>query len=368
MIIPAVLVSSAGYVALHGIRTGDYDSMLTLLITAYCFSFFFFIEEGKSKNLFLTFLFMTAAVLTKGVAGMMAAPALALYALFRNKVLLVLKTRQFYTGLALFIVIVFGYYLLREHYNPGYIAAVRENELGNRFLNVQESHTGDGWFYYDALINHDYRYWYLLIPVGIFTGLFQQDLFLKKLVLFSTLISAVFFAVISAAATKLGWYALPLFPFFATIIGSFLYTVVLFIRKIPTAGIVSSTAVLPLAFLFLVLFPPYREVCNHVLAPEVSSEDGPAHCLRLYLRGLTTEKVKGPAVYAVSQDMFYGPGMFYSGAMPQCNRQIRGTDLKDLKRGEKFIAAKESEKKYIDSAYTHKVLDSWRGLEVYEIE
>ncbi len=125
-----ILVSSAGYVRMHGTRSADYDSMLTLFITACSIYYYLYLEEAKGKYLTYTIVCLILACLTKGIAGLMVTPALLLYTLYKKKLLVLLKDKRFYAGLAGFGIFVLGYYLLREHYNPGYIQAVQDNELG----------------------------------------------------------------------------------------------------------------------------------------------------------------------------------------------------------------------------------------------
>src|SRR5690348_15673363 len=43
-----VLITSRGYVMLHGTRTCDYDSMLTLFTTAYCLFFYQYLQTDKT--------------------------------------------------------------------------------------------------------------------------------------------------------------------------------------------------------------------------------------------------------------------------------------------------------------------------------
>ena len=55
LISAVVLITFSGYVTLHGIRTGDYDALLTMLMLGYSLFYFLYLEEGKRKYLLLTF-------------------------------------------------------------------------------------------------------------------------------------------------------------------------------------------------------------------------------------------------------------------------------------------------------------------------
>lgn len=86
-----ILISINGYVNRHVTRTGDYDALLTLFTTGYCLLFFTWIETNNRRYLYPFFLFVTLAVLTKSVAGLLIAPALLIYAIYRRKLIPLLR-------------------------------------------------------------------------------------------------------------------------------------------------------------------------------------------------------------------------------------------------------------------------------------
>jgi 4-amino-4-deoxy-L-arabinose transferase-like glycosyltransferase len=151
-----MLISSAGYICLHVVRSAEYDSILTLLITLYCLCFFMLTEINTAKQQRRLWLFFTLgvifAILTKGIAAMMIMPALFIYALIRGKILWFVRSKETYISAFFIVLIGLGYYYLREHFNPGYIQAVAENELGGRYVQANEGHTEGPWFYIDFLL------------------------------------------------------------------------------------------------------------------------------------------------------------------------------------------------------------------------
>lgn len=222
-----VLVTSQGYVTRHGTRTGEYDSTLTLFSTLFALHLFLATEteedRERSRHLLLVFVFMTLAVLTKGIACMMQAPALLVYALARKKVLTFLKTGTFYAGLAILLVFGLGFYFLRESQNPGYMHAVWMNELGGRYAEANEGHNGPFMFYFNALVFYNYTAYIGFLLMGIATGLFLAKRQIKRLVVFCVVTSVFFWLIISSAKTKLPWYDTPIYPYFAIISASFVY-------------------------------------------------------------------------------------------------------------------------------------------------
>ena len=181
-----ILVTSHGYVGHHITRTGDYDSLLVLFTTLFSVSFYFYLEEGKTKNLYYTFIFLSLAVLTKSIVGLIFLPGLFLYALIQRKLLKIIKDKHFYFGTLLFIIVAGSYYLLREIKNPGYLNAVYNNELGGRYLDVTEMHEHSPLFYY-RLLFIQFSPWFILAPAGLLIGLFIQHKKLRNFILFSAI-------------------------------------------------------------------------------------------------------------------------------------------------------------------------------------
>src|ERR1043165_6333606 len=166
-----VLITSYGFVRLHGARTGDYDALLTLFTTVYCVCFFLYLEKGKKRHFLYTMLFMVLAVFTKGVAGLLFTPALLVYAIFKRDVVNIFRQPTSYLGLIAFLLITVGYYFLREHFNPGYLQAVYDNELGGRYNSAIEQHNQSITYYIRVMVVNHFKYWYMFLPCGIVLGI-----------------------------------------------------------------------------------------------------------------------------------------------------------------------------------------------------
>ena len=111
------------------------------------------------------------------------------------------------------MIVITGYYGIREIYNPGYINAVWLNELGGRYFHTLENHKADFMYYYDMLINHHYAEWYWFVPCGVVAGIFARNEKIKRITIFSTVMVIVYWLIISSAQTKLFWYSAPMYPF-----------------------------------------------------------------------------------------------------------------------------------------------------------
>lgn len=264
-----VLVCIPAYIRIHVTRTGEYDSFLVLFLTLYGLAIFLLSQTENTyyrKWLYLIFaLSVSLAILTKGIAGLLFAPGLFIYLLLVKRIKAVVLSKEF-LGSALFIVsICVGYYLLREIYNPGYLQAVFDNELGGRFLKVNDGHKGPFWQYLEELYAREFTYWIPFFFFGI-VATFSKRLMpfekVRKLGVFSLIISLAHLLVISSSATKLFWYAAPEFPFFAILIAvglfSFAYNVY---RNYTSKYVLGLITVL----LIIVFYFPYSKNIDYVL-------------------------------------------------------------------------------------------------------
>ncbi len=237
------------------------------------FSLFFATEATEKKQQswhLVTFsIYMTLAVLTKGIAPLMFAPGFMAYVLIRKKIVAFLKNKWMYAGVAIFIVFGVGFYFLREAINPGYLKAVWINELGGRFSSVNEGHEADFSFYFNEIITWQFVHYMFIFPAALIIGTFFSDTVIKRLVLFAAAIGTMFLIVISIAATKLPHYDAPLFPFLAIIVSSFFYFIYTIASEHLRRIYQWSTASL-IAFVFVLSFfiKPYSDAISRVYFPK----------------------------------------------------------------------------------------------------
>lgn len=363
-----VLVTSAGYTGYHAARTGDYDALLTFFSTLGCFSFFIFLETSKKKYLYLFFVSLVLAVLTKSAAILMLLPGLFIYTLIKKKLLFLLKDYHFYIGLLLFVGIAGGYYLLREMYNPGYLSAVWANELGGRFLEVTEEHVGSFWFYFQNLIDYRFEKWTFLVPCGIFAGFFIKDIKIRKLTLFSTLMAVSFFLVISSAQTKLPWYDLPMFPFLAILAGIFIYFIFSFLEKKVTSVRYRIFCIIPCIFLIIVFILPYKQIINKTYFPKgypggwEMEYEGMSYYLRDILHG-KIEKDNFTIIY----DGVFTEVKFYYNLLNDQGKNITRKDWGAIKPGEIVFLSQNETIAFLEANYNFNIVDEYYNFKIYEI-
>lgn len=361
-----VLLSIDGYVDLHSIRTGDYDSLLTLFTTMSGLMYFIFIETKKSKYLLLFFITLMFSVLTKGVAGLMFIPGLFFYTLWRKQVVSILKNKKFYIGLLIFIVPVIGIYLLREAYNSGYLDAVSDNELGGRYF-TKKNINSDFLFYFNRFTRKRLVPWYIIIPISIAFGLLNNNRKIKNLTVFLLSMIFPYLLIISFSRTKLGWYDVPIFPYFAILIAVLLHSIFLQISEKSMVKNILFNRAISLIFVFSVIGIPYLKIIRKNRRPQDYVYEKMAFDLERYLQ----DGVRGindlngfTTVYTG-----YRPQIdFYHRVLKDKGVDIKFNDWDKLEKGDKVLAVRKEDKEKIESTYDFVTLFAKGDLIIYKIK
>ncbi len=224
--LPLVLLSSYGYVGWHIARTADTDSALAFWILLQCVLLFGYtttdLPKKANRYLLLAGLAFSFGCLTKGIAGLTALPGMMAWLIYTRKFKETFQKKEFYIGLLSFIVLVIGYYWLRNKLTPGYFDAVWEFEIGGRlgrqeFLNQK---TLPFYFYFDYMITQDRFFgWIFVLPLSIIYILTRPADRLKHTALFFIFIFVGISILLGLSRTKLEWYDAPLYSLMAAIIG-----------------------------------------------------------------------------------------------------------------------------------------------------
>lgn len=260
-----VIICSKGLLIYHCGRNADYDAMLCMFTLSYALSYFVFLTKKDNRYYYLFFVLLILATLTKGVQALIPIPFIFIYTLFQKDLVKVLKSRNTYIGIGLFVLVIGGYYFGRELFDKGYLRAVYDNELGGRYLTALEGHRGGKDFYYNELKDNLFTYFFWLSPIAFLVNLFTKDKIIRNLNIYSFGIAAFIFVIVTIGQTKLTWYAFPIVPFMAIPIGIGFYRLHLLISKIKYKALSISLIVV----LFVsVLYSPYIEIVNHVTLPK----------------------------------------------------------------------------------------------------
>ena len=207
------------YMGNHGARTGDFDALLVLFLTAQLIFLFRWAKSDEIKWLWLAGLAGFLGGMTKGVAGGFLLPGIGLWFLIDAVARRKLLHPGLYGIIGGAIAMVVGYYFLRETVDPGYLELVKDNELGGRYNDINESHQGPFYFYLQTLVaDRAFGYLFpLLLPALVY--LLSNKEYRRPAALLA-ITATVFLVIISSAATKLYWYKSPVLPLLGMLIGA----------------------------------------------------------------------------------------------------------------------------------------------------
>ena len=361
-----VLITSVGYINEHAARTGDYDALLTLFTTVSGLLFFAFGETKKYSYLYGFFLFTALAVLTKSISGLLFLPAILIYSIIEKQWVPLLRSKHFYFGLFSFLAVVIGYYLLREAFNHGYLAAVRENELGGRYLEVKEDHKDGFWYYIENFMHLRLSAWFVLVPCGILTGFFIKDKKINRLTLFSFLMVITFLLVISFSQTKLNWYDVPLYPFLAILIAVFIYIVFRLLQNLGWANRTFTVNIVPFIFLILIGFTPYQRIFDMTQSPKKYDNNKDFYGLSYYLKDAVAGKHDLSNQYLLYNG-YSAPYLFYLNILNDKGVKISFKAWKKLEDEDVVIASQDDVKLYVEENYLYEVIHAEENVVTYKI-
>lgn len=229
-----LLVTMAGFRSPHLARSGDYDALLCCLVFGQVVATFAYAETSRRRYLLLAAGAVAAAVLTKGVAGLLGVPSLVLYLLLEKKLGATVRRPAFWGALGVALIGPVLYYTLREHALPGYLATVWNNELGGRYAHdllneVQPGCTADPntngavqpalpmLFYVYNMLGYQCRLWAPLLPLAGLLALAPPSASRRVGALLG-LFLAEWLLIITLAKTKHEWYVAPMLPALALLL------------------------------------------------------------------------------------------------------------------------------------------------------
>ncbi len=363
-----VLITSAGYIHSHVTRTGDYDTLMVLFTTLYPLVFFLYLEKPNTKYLYLFFMYLTLAVLAKSIQGLMLLPGLFIYILYSRKFGF-LRVKHFWFGLILFLVSVASFYLLREAYNPGYLNAVWENELGGRYMEVNEGHKGDFLFYYNILADHHFSYWYWFVPWGLVFGFFANDKKFPKLTFFLFSLAFFYWLILSSSKTKIEWYEAPLFPYLALIVALALTLIFQWLKNSASIKTYLRYNVLPFLFLFIVFLTPYVAIFKTVFDSQEYAWDKEFYALSRLLQNAvkkrTDVKINN---HFICHEGYSAHLEYYTTILNQRGENIRFKNKGEYKKEDIVIASQTNIQEYLESTYLTIQIGSFENIKIYRIK
>jgi 4-amino-4-deoxy-L-arabinose transferase-like glycosyltransferase len=159
-----------------------------------------------------------AIALTKGVLVVVLG-AIAVIFILVNKQAKLLLNPYFWWGLLLGFLPVFAWYIAQiQHYGNLFIEVHFQSQSFDRLSTSLDGHQREFWYYFIELIKYTVP-WLLFLPGGLSLAWKQRDRSWGSLVLIA---SIIYMGTISIMGTKLPWYIMPIYPFFALAVGVYL--------------------------------------------------------------------------------------------------------------------------------------------------
>ncbi|MBN8672121.1 MAG: glycosyltransferase family 39 protein [Chitinophagales bacterium] len=358
-----VLVTSAGYVRMHGIRTGDYDGMLALFTTAYLCFYFLYLNTEKTKYFYCFFAALFLASMTKGIAAFLFLPGVFLYTLFAKKLKSVLTTKHLYIGIVLFSVSMIAYYVVREQYNPGYFKAVCENELLGRYTNVIENHIGPWHFYIKNMIDYNLIYWYVPFCFALVYAIYSNH-DEKHLIIYAALTAITYLTVISASKSKLLWYDLPVYPMIAIPVAIFINSAFELLRD--HKNVKRSLINIFTVFAIVICGFAYLHTMNDVMHPVKDYDMDANQYMALYMKE-AKQDIRNINGFVFTDDTKQNQNiLFYYNILKDKNR-LQYKEMKNLTEKDTIIMFSESEIHKLNQDYYAKGLDCFANVKTFVI-
>jgi 4-amino-4-deoxy-L-arabinose transferase-like glycosyltransferase len=161
---------------------------------------------------------MGAIALTKGVLVLVLG-AIAVILILVNKQAKLLFNPYLWLGLLLGFFPVFAWYIAQiQHYGNIFIEVHFQSQSFDRLSTSLDGHQREVWYYFIELVKYTAP-WLLFLPKGLSLAWKQRDRSWGSLVLIA---SIIYIGTISIMGTKLPWYIMPIYPFFALTVGVYL--------------------------------------------------------------------------------------------------------------------------------------------------
>ena len=354
-----ILATTNGFIYYHVARHGEYDAVLILFTTLASLFFFIYSEAPavKIRYLYLFTAMLFLGIMTKGIAACIFLPALLMYSFFTLKIKKMLVSKHLYINVLLLVSMVFGYYFLRNALTPGYIDAVLENEIFGRYMEVNEGHRGDFWYYFNDMHDNTFMPWlYFLLP-AFFLLLFHKKNRFIRLSMYLVLWIISFFLIMSYSETKLWWYIAPVYPVAALLIGVAFGEIAqeFASRSVRWSPAIDYYLIISiLAFLLL----PYINIINEIKTPikEYGNEMQYRDYLREYSKVFNEELTIATPGYN-AHAMFYIEQHNAKGKDYKFNESLQDT----LLPGEKVLVCEEAVLNDIKSKYNFDYFHQWKS-------
>ncbi|MEX2596658.1 MAG: glycosyltransferase family 39 protein [Salibacteraceae bacterium] len=351
-----ILLTSIGFIGFHTSRGAEADALLTLTLVAQAIFFFQFVQTREWRWLFLAMTSIGVAFWVKSVAAFLFLPGFAVYSLLfsRDTILIMLKSWQFYVGIATVVAIIGSYLLLRENAQPGYLAMFFKSNVGRYTSSVGHDQPWD--FYIRNMLDGRYMWWMPFAFLGFLLA-FTELSEVKSWVVFSSIIALSFLIFIGFSKSKLVWYDMPFYPMAAV---SAAYAIKYFTYNLQG---LRRIALLLLLFTF-----PVYQMFAHTQANRLRLQEMEFEAQEIFLANAYRERKEMDNTIVV-HDHFHGALLFYKHKFEQVGDDLILTNsLDSVEKGAKVLIKDPSLIDELMEQWKADSIDSCRDAVLYKIK
>jgi 4-amino-4-deoxy-L-arabinose transferase-like glycosyltransferase len=219
-----VLITTHGYLLFHIARSGDMDGLLiffTTLMILFYFKYLKYFDDRKirNKNIAIVTIALIGGVLTKTSAAFFFVPGLLVYTIYKKRLMNMLRLRSTYMAIAAFVIVIGGYYSIKEIIIPGTLHHLWEHDLAGRFFTTIHWASHPFYFYVKYIFTYAHTPWIFFVPLSILFFFLTKNQDIKEFFVFSFICGGIYLLIISSAHTKITWYMAQIYPLFAIIVG-----------------------------------------------------------------------------------------------------------------------------------------------------
>jgi len=359
-----VLVTTDVYVHYHVSRTGDFDALLTLFTTFYSLGFYYLINKEKIKIwlLYLLCFAVILAALTKSTESLIMLPGLFIYTAWKKKLKMLFSSVHLYIGIVIFILIVGGYYLLREQHNPGYIAEVYKMEIGGHYLDEMGDHGRPFYFYFQKLFSWEFSFWIFLIPLSLIFARKQMKTSerVPAFIFYAFGIALTYIIIISFGQTK-GWhYTAPAIPLFAVIAA---YIIRILFKEISVKFDSGNLYIKYVVIIFTftaIFFYPYQAIIERCYFLD-AERDFPPHKFGYFMR-----QYKNYDNYTIATSDYEAPAYFYYMSYNKKGYHLKFSKTDSVHANETVLCCDEKTINILSRKYQLDTLLEWQKCYLFK--
>ncbi len=206
------------------------DMVFSIWVVMTIALFYWALSEPRFRNvgIFLGFIAMAAAVLTKGLLGIIfPVGVIGGYMIYKRDFSL-MRLASFWVGVIIFLTLAAPWHLLMvKLYGHEFVKEYWWNVHVRRIIEAEHSKSNTWYFYLGTIFAGIFPWSFFLFPtMGFINKTFKENSFLRDQLVFLFLWMVVVLIVVQSAQSKLASYIFPIFPAMAIILGYY-WTMVL---------------------------------------------------------------------------------------------------------------------------------------------